>query len=340
MIDLHLHLDGSLSVEDVKYLCALNGVAEPKDIESTLKVSPSCQSLNEYLEKFAFPLKLLQTKESIAYAMKSLIKRLYTSGIFYAEIRFAPLLHLEGGLSMDEVVETAIHAAEEAVSETVNFDVNIILCCMRNASLELNKETIQVAESHRNKICGVDLAGPEVGHPCDDFKEVFELAYNRGLNITIHAGEATGSDQVIDAIEELHATRIGHGVHLDLTPENLDLVRNENIGFEFCPTSNVQTTAIESYSKCPVTAFLYNNVLVCLDADNLTVSGVDVIDEYRKAVKEFNLTQGQVYRLLNNAIIMSFTDEPEKRWLTSILNERIDQFYASLWEDIKAESEQ
>ncbi len=340
MIDLHLHLDGSLSVEDVKYLCALNGVAEPKDIESTLKVSPNCQSLEEYLEKFAFPLKLLQTKESIAYAMKSLIKRLYTSGLFYAEIRFAPLLHLEGGLSMDEVVETAIHAAEEAVSETVNFDMNIILCCMRNASQELNLETIKVAESHRNKICGVDLAGPEVGHPCEDYKEIFDLAYNHGLNITIHAGEATGSEQVIEAIDDLHATRIGHGVHLNLTPENIDLVRNDNIGFEFCPTSNVQTTALESYSKCPVPSFLFNNVMVCLNADNLTVSGVSVMDEYKNALKEFNLTQGQVYRLLANAINMSFTDEPEKRWLTSILNERIDQFYASLCDQIRAESAQ
>ncbi len=333
MIDLHLHLDGSLSVEDVKHLCELNGIAEPKNIKSLLKVSPNCRSLEEYLKKFEFPLKLLQNKESLDYAMRSLIRRLYEAGLIYAEIRFAPLLHQEQGLSMDEIVETVIHAAEEAVSETVNFDVNIILCCMRNAPMEKNMETILCAERHRNKIVGVDLAGPEVGHPAEDFKEIFDLAYNHGLNITIHAGEASGSEEVIKAIEELHATRIGHGVHLELTQENLDLVRQENIGFEFCPTSNVQTKSEPDYKSCPVIKFLRNNILVTINSDNLTVSGVNVIDEYRILCHEINLLQGDAYQLLMNAIYISFTDEAEKRWLKSLVDERMDPFYASLWND-------
>ncbi|MCD8204470.1 MAG: adenosine deaminase [Coprobacillus sp.] len=327
MIDLHLHLDGSLSLDEIMHLCEMNKVEPPKSLESALRVSSDCKSLEEYLTKFDFPLTLLQNEESLVYAFYSLVKRLYKRGYIYIEIRFAPLLHTKGGMSIDEVVEAAIKGCRQALSETVNFDVNLILCCMRNASKEENIETVRAADRHRDSIAAVDLAGPEALHPASYFQEVFDLAHDLNLNITVHAGEATGSNEVMDAIKLLHAKRIGHGVHLELTKENLDVVHFNNIGFEFCPTSNVQTTSLPSYSACPIKEFLQNNILVTINCDNITVSNTHVFDEFEHLMKEVGLDKGEIYQLLFNAITISYTDENEKKWLKGILDDRFEDYY-------------
>ncbi|MCD8204084.1 MAG: adenosine deaminase [Coprobacillus sp.] len=327
MIDLHLHLDGSLSIDEIMHLCEMNKVEPPLNLESALRVSSDCHSLSEYLTKFDFPLSLLQNRDSLIYAFYSLVKRLYKRGYLYVEIRFAPLLHTKEGLSIDEVVEAAIKGCEDALSETVNYDVNLILCCMRGATKEENIATIKAADSHREHIAGVDLAGDETLHSASYYQEIFDLANSLNLRITIHAGEATGSEEVTNAIKILHARRIGHGVHLELTKENLDLVHFNNIGFEFCPTSNVQTTSLASYKDCPIKEFLQNNILVTVNCDNITVSNTHVFDEFEHLMKELDLTKDEIYQLLFNAITISYTEEPEKKWLKSMLDERFEDYY-------------
>ena len=143
MIDLHLHLDGSLSIEDCQYLAKLEGEDLGKDFPSNLYVPVDCPSLEEYLTKFELPLKLLQSKKAIEYAAHSLTNRLAKMGYIYAEIRFAPLLHLEKGLTQIEVAKAALAGLEKALKDNPGFEAGLILCCMRHASLETNKETIK-----------------------------------------------------------------------------------------------------------------------------------------------------------------------------------------------------
>lgn len=118
MIDLHLHLDGSLSEEDFKYLSKLNGVDLGNEFPSNIYVPMDCKSLDEYLERFDLPLKLLQTSESIEYTTYSLVKRLADLGVIYAEIRFAPLLHLTKGLTQVDVVKSALCGLKKSIKET------------------------------------------------------------------------------------------------------------------------------------------------------------------------------------------------------------------------------
>ena len=325
MIDIHLHLDGSLSTEDFLYLSKKDNISLGSDFPSNIYVQKDCKSLEEYLERFDLPLKLLQSAENIEYATYSLVMRLFKMGYIYTEIRFAPLLHLQAGLTMDEVVQAAVKGLNKAMANTDGgFFANLILCCMRHASEELNLQTVEMANKYRDKrVVGVDLAGAEKLHPCPYFKKVFDKAKEYGLNITIHAGEATGSEEIMYALDN-GAMRIGHGVHLSLDEETVKRVKEKNICFEFCPTSNLQTKSLPNYESVPLREFMNRGIDVCINADNMTVSNVSAISEMRQLVKTFNLTKDEVYDIYAVAIKHCFASEKEKKRLIQILNAVIE----------------
>lgn len=333
MIDLHLHLDGSLSLEDFKYLSQRNGVELSDDFPENVYVPEDCKSLEEYLTRFDLPCSLLQDEFSVAYAVKSLVDRLYEKGYIYAEIRFAPQLHTVKGMSQRDAVIAATAGLRNALRDKKGFDANIILCCMRQADTDTNMETVQLAaEFKEKKVICVDLAGPEAYHTGDFYAPLFDKAKELGVNIIIHAGEACGSDEVIRAVDLLHAQRIGHGVHLELTPENIRKMHMDRITFEFCPTSNLQTTSLESYDKVPLRDFDCHGIPVTINSDNMTVSNTDVLEEFKHLYKTFNLQIYEVKHLLINAINASFTSTETKAMLLGELNKKITKFYQQITE--------
>lgn len=330
MIDLHLHLDGSLSKEDFIYLADKQNINLGNDFPNNIYVSKDCKSLEEYLEKFDLPLKLMQTSEALEYCTYSLVTRLYELGYIYAEIRYAPLLHLEQGLTMSQVVEATIRGLKKGLLETKNFDANLILCCMRHAPKELNLETVEMANTYKNdKVVAVDLAGAEALHPSSYFKEVFDLAKQYKLNITIHAGEATGSDEIMQAIDN-GAMRIGHGVHLSLDEHSISKVKEHNICFEFCPTSNLQTKSLKTYNDVPIEDFFDNDIPFTINADNMTVSNVTAIEDTKEMIKTFDLNLGQVRKILNNSIKYSFASLKTKIELQKALETRLNEYFFTL----------
>ena len=330
MIDLHLHLDGSLSPMDCIYLAEKYSVDLGKDFPSNLFVPSDCPSLEEYLTKFELPLKLLQDRDALKFATYSLVTRLAKMNYIYAEIRFAPLLHLEHGMSQYDAVKAALDGLEEGLQDSPDFEANLILCCMRHASMELNKETIEVARQFKGtRVVAVDLAGAERLHPSSYYKEVFDLAKKYELNITIHAGEATGSDEIMMALDN-GAMRIGHGVHLSLDKETIQRVKEKNTCFEFCPTSNLQTKSLLKYEDVPLRRFMENNIPVTINSDNMTVSNVTAISEMGMMKKVFNLSKEEVLGLLSNSINYAFCSPEVKTKLKEKLANRIDEYYNNL----------
>ena len=328
MIDLHLHLDGSLSIEDFKFLAERQGVDLGENFPNNIYVPSDCKSLEEYLERFDLSLSLMQDEFSIAYVTKSLVDRLYKKGYIYAEIRFAPQLHTRKGMSQEDAVIAAVAGLRMALKDKVNFDANLILCCMRQSDYETNFPAIELAEKYRkSKVIAVDLAGPEAFHSGDYYASLFDEAKKRNLNITIHAGEACGSDEVIRVIDLLHAQRIGHGVHLDLTMENIKKVIEKQIAFEFCPTSNLQTTSLPDYEHVPLGEFDKYGICVTINSDNMTVSNTDVLKEYRHLFKVFKFKKYEIKHLLDNSIRAAFIPLEEKIALRRELDKRIDGFY-------------
>ena len=211
LVDLHLHLDGSLSVDSVKELMQIQGIKNcysDSELLEKLQVSDGCRDLNEYLEKFDFPITLLQTKEALETASYNLLEELKAQGLIYAEIRFAPQFHTSKGLSQEQVVNAVIDGMRKS-----ELNANLILCCMRGENNhDENIETVSVAKKFLKKgVAAIDLAGAEGIFPTSDYKDVFELASELGIPFTIHAGEAAGFTSV-EAAVEYGAVRIGHGV--------------------------------------------------------------------------------------------------------------------------------
>lgn len=303
LIDLHLHLDGSLSPASVKQLAALSGIPLPGDAEllRRLRVEPDCRDLNEYLEKFAFPCSLLQQEDCIALAVETLCRELKEQGLLYAEIRFAPQLHLQKGLTQRQVVEAACAGLARG-----DFPAGLILCAMRGGdNRELNLETVRVAAQYLGRgVCACDLAGAEALFPTEDFADVFALARQLGVPFTIHAGEAAGPESIRCALS-YGAKRIGHGVRCLEDPALVELLAKEGIPLECCPTSNLQTCMFPDYSAFPLKRLLESSVRATVNTDNMTVSGVTLSHE----LAALELTPAQARLVAENAARAAFASD-------------------------------
>lgn len=331
MIDLHLHLDGSLAKEDFIYLLNKEGLPIPKDLDSCIYVPDDCPSLVDYLKRFDLPCSLMQSRENLIYVTKSLVSRLYNMGYIYAEIRFASQLHINKGLTQKQVIEAVLEGLKEGLKDKKDFDANLILCMMTHASEEVNMETLKaVVEINDPKVVAIDLAGAEGIHPSLYYKRLFDYAKEHCLNITVHAGEACGNESVMGAIDN-GAKRIGHGVHLDTNdPKSIQKVVDNHIYFEFCPTSNLQTKSLPNYEAVPLKEFRKHNIPVTINSDNMTVSNTDVIQEFKHLYITFNFNKDDILYYLNNSIDASFTSLDNKIKKRTLLNRRIDYFYTNM----------
>ena len=306
IIDLHLHLDGSMSLECARSLAKKQGIALPDDKEllSRLRVSDDCRDLNEYLERFDLPLSLLQTAEAISESVERLCNELQSQGLIYAEIRFAPQLHLQKGLTQEEVVLAAIEGLNRS-----DFFASLILCCMRGAdNREANIETVRLVKKYLEKgVCAVDLAGAEALFPNEGFVDVIEYARSLSLPMTLHAGEALGADSVSSAIE-LGANRIGHGVRSIEKPEILKSLAEKKIPLELCPTSNLNTRVFDDLKDYPIRTFLESGVLITVNTDNMSVSATTLAEEYQRLADALELTEADLKKIALCSISATFLD--------------------------------
>ena len=324
MIDLHLHLDGSLAPEEVLELADRSGITLPSRdltaLRALLTVEPGCRNLGEYLEKFALPLQVLQTEETIRLSVYYLLRRLAKQGLCYAEVRFAPQLHLDRRLTQQQVTAAAVAGLEQAIAET-GMPAQLILCCMRGAEEAVNLETIRVAHAFLGRgVCAADLAGNEAAYPTEDFAPVFALAQQLNLPYIIHAGEAAGGESVRQALA-LGARRIGHGVRSLEDTDLIALLAQNQVPLETCFTSNLQTKAVADAAAYPLPFFLAHNLRATVNTDNMTVSGTTLREEYR-ALRQLGLTVPQLETLACNAAGAAFVTPAQTEQLKAEIARR------------------
>ncbi len=315
LIDLHLHADGALSVDTVLKLAKMQGVTLPTEDREELfdlLVAPAdCKDLNEYLERFALPCSVMQKKETVSEAFYSIKEELKDKGLIYVELRFAPQLHMEQGMTQEDVILAAIEGCNRSSLKS-----NLILCCMRgDDNYDTNMETVRLAQKYKDQgVVAVDLAGAEAVFPTADFEDVFAYAKELDLKYTIHAGEADGPESVRKALD-FGASRIGHGVH-SVQDENLmKRLKNSAIALEICITSNLQTKAEQSIETYPLKELMDHGVIVTLNTDNPTVSNTTMRTEFELAKESFDLTNEDVKALLLNSVKSSFAGSETKAYL-------------------------
>ena len=302
-IELHLHLDGSVRPSTVSNILNLN----EKEVEKEMIVDTSCNDLNDYLTKFDLPLKILQTKDNLIKVSKELANDLKKDGIIYAEIRFAPILHINNCLSCEEVIEAVI----EGISR-VDIKINLIICLMRNVSEEDNYKVINAGLKYiNNKVVGFDLAGAEAIYKTSNFKELFKYISKYNIPFTIHAGEADGIDSIKSAIE-FGAKRIGHGVRIMDDVNMIKYAKDNNITFEVCPTSNIDTKIYKEYKEHAIKKMYDNNLNITINTDNRTVSNITLTEEYNKLINIFNFSLEDIKNMNITAINASFISDIDK----------------------------
>ena len=314
MIDLHLHLDGSLEPEFMLTLAKQQNLnLSLEKIKERAICKNDCSSLTEYLKCFELPLSLLQTEDALMQATFHVMERLDRQNICYAEIRFAPQLHMRRGLSIDGAISAVVQAMNEA-NRVLRVKGQVILCCMRggNENKLQNIATIELGRNYLGHgVCAVDLAGDEAKYKTKDFSYLFELCKGIDMPFTIHAGESDGVDSVKSAIE-FGCTRIGHGIALKNSEFLIRTVAQKHIGIEMCPSSNLQTKAIKSLEEFPVREFLDYGILATINTDNMTVSNTTIDNEFEVLKNGIGLTGEEKKKLICNAIRVSFLNESDK----------------------------
>lgn len=323
MIDLHMHLNGSLSTQVILKIAREENVSLPtydeKELQKLISVPKNNQSLNDYLKCTAVPRLVTQTEKGIENAVYYLLEELAEQGLIYTEIRFAPQRHRDNGLTQEQVVLSAIKGVKKS-----RIKASLILCCMRGDNLfEENLETVNLAEKYLNKgVGGLDLAGAEAKFKTIDYKDLFDIASKKNIPFTIHAGEADGAKSVSDAID-FGARRIGHGIRSIEDDEVISKLIKNNVYLEICPSSNLQTRAVEGIEQYPFRKLLEKGVKLTVNTDNKNISDTTLIEEFKILEDNFELTRDEKKELLYNSLDAAFLIESEKEELRKILDERL-----------------
>lgn len=308
LVDIHLHLDGSISPAIARHLMELGGMTvelSDDELVEHLSVREGCSDLNEYLEKFDFPAHLLESPQQIADCVYLVQEELRELGLIYAELRFAPQRHLAAGLTQREVVEAALEGLRRSELES-----RLILCMMRGPEThEANLETIRMAcDFLGDGVAAVDLAGAEALFPTADYLDLFGEAQRLDVPFTVHAGEAAGPESVRDALSTGTA-RIGHGVRSIEDPSLVDLLVELGTTLEMCPTSNLNTSVFTHYEEVPLRVLMDAGVRVTINSDNMAVSRTNVRREFEHMCRHQGLTADEMRRLVLNALDVAFVDD-------------------------------
>lgn len=321
-IELHVHLDGSLRPETVLELAAERKLALPSydltDLTNYLKAPVNCVSLEDYLQRFRLPLDILQDEESLERCAYELGEDLARERVVYAEIRYAPLLHIKRNLKPKKVVAAVLRGLEQARKD-YGLHFGVLLCCMRSEEAAVNKDVVRLAgDFYGGGVVGLDLAGDEFHFPAWQQKEVFSFAQGASLPYTIHAGEAAGADSIWAAVK-LGASRIGHGVRAYEDRELVELLNKEAIALEMCLTSNLQTKAVAKLAEHPLDRYYRAGLKVTVNTDNRTVSGTNLSKEYDLIQEAFHWESPDFAAVNKNALEASFADFDTKEKLRQII---------------------
>ncbi|MFG2228372.1 adenosine deaminase [Streptomyces sp. NPDC048644] len=343
---LHDHLDGGLRPGTIVELARANGYGglpetDPEKLGIWFREAADSGSLERYLETFAHTCAVMQTRDALARVAAECAEDLAADGVVYAEIRYAPEQHLEGGLTLEEVVEAVNDGFREgerrARANGHRIRVGALLTAMRHAARAL--EIAELANRYRDLgVVGFDIAGAEAGYPPTRHLDAFEYLKRENNHFTIHAGEAFGLPSIWQALQWCGADRLGHGVRIIDDIEVGDdgevklgrlasYVRDKRIPLEMCPSSNLQTGAAPSYAEHPIGLLRRLHFRLTVNTDNRLMSGTTMSREFAHLVKTFRYTLDDMQWFTVNAMKSAFIPFDER---LAMINDVIKPGYATL----------
>ncbi|MCG9758201.1 MULTISPECIES: adenosine deaminase [Pseudoalteromonas] len=319
LLDLHRHLDGNVRATTILELGQQFNMDLPAtDLEGLrphVQVLDNAPNLMAFLEKLDWGVKVLGDYDACRRIAIENVADAVAQGIDYTELRFSPYymakthnLHPQG------VVEAVVDGVQSAVKGQ-DIQVNLIGIMSRTFGVEKCQYELDALLAFKEKLVAIDLAGDELGFPGELFIEHYKQVRDAYLGVTVHAGEAEGAVSIWQAIKELGATRIGHGVKAIHDPALMDYLRDNRIGIESCLTSNIQTSTVESLTTHPLKAFLDHGVLATINTDDPAVQGIELDNEYSHAAAAAGLDLSDIHKAQRNAVEIAFLSEADKKAL-------------------------
>ena len=314
-VELHCHLDGSLSREFIE--SQLGRAVQPEE----LSVSDDCTSLAEYLEKFALPGQCIMDEKGLAAAGYDVLRTMSQENVRYAEIRFAPLLSETSSMNCRTVIEALLKGLERGRAD-FGTEFGVITCAMRHHSQEDNSRMLKIAREYLGYgVCAADLAGAEASYPMSQFMELFQNAHKLEMPFTLHAGECGNVQNIIDSVKA-GAGRIGHGIAMRGYADIQRELADHGVGIEMCPISNLQTKAVNSPAEYPIREFLNAGLKVSINTDNRTVSNTSLTKELAFIQNTYGIQDEEIQLLMMNAVDTAFASDDIKERMYSELGLR------------------
>ncbi|WP_048697238.1 adenosine deaminase [Erwinia piriflorinigrans] len=316
LTDIHRHLDGNIRAQTILDLGREFNLTLPATTLATLRphvqVIDAEPDLVSFLNKLDWGVKVLGSLDACRRVALENVEDAARAGIHYAELRFSPgYMAMTHGLPVAGVVEAVIDGIKSGCA-VHNIDVRLIGIMSRTFGEEACLQELNGLLAHRDGITALDLAGDELGYPGQRFLNHFNRARDAGLRITVHAGEAAGPESIWQAIRELGAERIGHGVKAVEDPALMDFLAQEGIGIESCLTSNIQTSTVATLARHPLKTFLDHGILATINTDDPAVQGIEIDHEYRVAAPAAGLSVQQMRVAQENGLNIAFLSEEEK----------------------------
>ncbi|MCG7548693.1 adenosine deaminase [Pseudoalteromonas sp. Of7M-16] len=319
LLDLHRHLDGNVRAETILDLGQKFNMALPAhDVEGLrphVQVLDNAPNLMAFLAKLDWGVKVLGDYDACRRIAVENVEDAIAQNMDYTELRFSPYymakthnLHPQG------VVEAVVDGIKSA-SNGRDIKVNLIGIMSRTFGVEKCQYELDALLAFKNDLVAIDLAGDELGFPGELFIEHFKQVHDAYLGATIHAGEAEGASSIWQAIQELGATRIGHGVKAIEDPKLMDYLRDNQIGIESCLTSNLQTSTVASIETHPLKQFLDHGILATINTDDPAVQGVELDNEFEKAAPLAGLSTDDIVQAQKNAVEIAFLSDADKQAL-------------------------
>jgi len=330
-VELHRHLEGTFPVEKLHQLSLKNNLERPRDFESFKKEvqfpKDSSPDFLTFLTKFRND--WYRSLDDVYFIAYHSVKELVKDGLFYCELRFSPEhFALENDFDRAQVTQLIVQAGNTAAKE-VGLEIRYLLTF--NRSKQTSSEMIELYNRLKRleipEIVGIDLAGDEINYPPEQFRDFFTLIESDGLyKSTVHAGEVTPSDQIWEAIRNLHADRIGHGTSTIDDQPLQQFLKTSGIALELCITSNYQTGSWEDERNHPIGALYRNGVPVTLNSDDPFIQNTDLTDDYMKAVEYFGFDLHDLIQLNLNAIGASFLPKDRREGMQKDYLKKVEEF--------------
>jgi len=310
-VELHLHLEGAFTLEFLfRQIQKYHGSQEIDSLQA-LKKRFILRDFNHFIETWFWKNRFFRSPEDFEQSTYQTLKCLSAQNVVHVEAFFSPWDFAESGLSAKDIISSTI-AGKNAAENDFGISCYLLADLVRDHGYLTAPERLNDLKYFRGEIKGIGLGGNENMFQTHFFADVFREARNAGFHCVAHAGEAAGSESVWDAINILHAERIGHGINAVYDRELMNNLKLRQIPLEICPTSNIMTKVVDRLEHHPVKQFFRDGILVTINSDDPTMFNTTITNEYLLLHDKLQFKLNDIFQLSLNGVKASFLDSAGK----------------------------